>query len=142
MKKADNNMSAAQAWEMRAHFFAYMDKDKHGNYIYWKGAQGGFEWLVQQPGMDWLQIEVTDDPRKFSLAILFQCNLQEIQWPEVMRLLVLVRENGKIGMLCTSGLPTTIMIRNGHIPKDKRLEMVGTIIIWIRLAMALKESFI
>ena len=63
-EKADNNMSAAQAWEMRAHFFAYMDKDKHGNYIYWKGAQGGFEWLVQQPGMDWLQIEVTDDPRK------------------------------------------------------------------------------
>ena len=36
----------------------------NGNYIYWKGAQGGFEWLVQQPGMDWLQIEVTDDPRK------------------------------------------------------------------------------
>ena len=49
---------------MSAHFFAYMDKDAHGNYIYWKGAQGGFEWLVKQPDMDWLDVIITDDPRE------------------------------------------------------------------------------
>tara|TARA_R100000664_G_scaffold9506_1_gene15925 strand:- start:1836 stop:2534 length:699 start_codon:yes stop_codon:yes gene_type:complete len=67
--KEDDNMTAAQAWEMRAHFFAYMDKDEYGNYKYWRGMQGGIEWLSQQPGIkDWLKVEILDDPRQIKFG--------------------------------------------------------------------------
>ena len=72
-EKADDNMTAAQAWEMRAHFFVYGDKDEYGSYKYWMGSAGGIEWLAQQPGLnEWLEIQVTEDPREIQFGDFVQ----------------------------------------------------------------------
>lgn len=65
---AEDSMTYEQAREMRAHFYAYGDKDSEGKYKYSEGSVGGLRWLKKQEDFTWIDCEFTTEPNEFKFG--------------------------------------------------------------------------